>query len=62
MTQEEWAEMQFINQQLEHMEQLGIIKNLRTEVGDSLLTSSVKFSVDEEMLPLILKENNPTIH
>ena len=62
MTQEEWAEMQFINQQLEHMEQLGIIKNLRIEVGDSLVTSSVKFSVDEEMLPLILKSNNPTIH
>ena len=62
MTQEEWAEMQFINQQLEHMEQLGIIKDLKIEIGDCLLTSNVKFSIDEEMLPLILKENNPTIH
>lgn len=62
MTQEELAEMQFINQQLAYMEQLGIIKDLKIKIENSLLTSNVKFSVDEKMLPLILKNVNPTIH
>ena len=62
MTKEEWVEFNFINEQLVQMEEMGLIKDLRIEVGDSLLTSQVNFSVNEEMLPLILKSNSPTIH
>jgi hypothetical protein len=62
MTKEEWVEFNFINEQLVQMEEMGLIKDLRIEVGDSLLTSQVHFSVNEEMLPLILKSDSPTIH
>ena len=62
MTQEEWDEFNFINDQLRHMEQLGIIQDLRIEEGDSLLTSNVKFNVKEEMLPLIMKSEERTVH
>ena len=62
MTKEEWVEFNFINEQLVQMEEMGLIKDLRIEVGDSLLTSQVNFSVNEEMLPLILKSDSPTIH
>ena len=62
MTKEEWAEFNFINEQLEYMEHLGIIENLMIEVGDSLLTSHVKFSFKEEMMPLIMKSEEYTVH
>ena len=62
MTKEEWVEFNFINEQLAQMEEMGLIKDLRIKIGDSLLTSQVNFSVNEEMLSLILKSDSPTIH
>ncbi len=60
---EELEQIQTINQQLDHMKELGIIEDYTFEVGDSLETSNIKFSVREEMIPLVFKTNGTrTLH
>jgi predicted transcriptional regulator len=55
---EDLQQIQMINQQLDHMKELGLIEGYSVELGNSLETSNIKLSVSEEMVPLVFKTND----
>ena len=62
MSNEDLIQIQTINQQLEAMKKMGIIEDYSLEIGSSVATSSIKFSVRENMIPVVFKTRGATVH
>ncbi len=64
MCYEDLLQIELINQQLDHMKELGIIEDYSFNLGDSLESSKISLRVKEEMAPLLFKSGRAerTVH
>lgn len=62
MKKSDLDDIQRINEQLEHMKDMGLIEDYIYTVGDSLETSDVKLSIREGMIPFVFGNQEVTVH
>lgn len=62
MTIDDYAQIQAINEQLDHMKELGLIDEYSFDIGDTLETSNIKLKVSEEMIQHVFKNQPATVH
>ncbi len=55
MSNEDLLQIEFMNQQLDYMKELGVIEDYSFSIGESLKDSKISLNVKEEMVPLLFK-------
>lgn len=64
MSNEDLLQIEFINQQLDYMKEIGAIEDYSFELGHDLESSKISLKVREEMVPLVFKMDDAerTLH